>query len=179
MRNQVEKILEMAALEEGDYELNIAAVDAHKIIEDAVQNIALQIEKRGGKIKCQLGAAAPVIEADEVHLANIIHNLLDNANKYSPETPVITIATGNDGAGLRIRIADKGMGLRPEDQKRVFEKYFRVPTGNVHDVNGFGLGLSYVKLMVEAHGGRITVQSEYQKGSEFEIWLPLRQEAPN
>ncbi|MGH7450249.1 MAG: sensor histidine kinase, partial [bacterium] len=174
MRNQVEKILEMAALEEGDYELNIASVDAHKIIADAVQNIALQIEKRGGKIECQFGATAPIIAADEVHLANIIHNLLDNANKYSPETPMIKIATENDGAGLRIRIADKGMGLRPEDQKRVFEKYYRVPTGNVHDVKGFGLGLSYVKLMVEAHGGAIMVRSEYKKGSEFDIWLPLK-----
>jgi two-component system phosphate regulon sensor histidine kinase PhoR len=176
MRNQVEKILEMAALEEGDYELNVAAVDAHKIIADAVQNIALQIEKRGGKIDCQFQATAPIIEADEVHLANIIHNLLDNANKYSPETPMITIATENDNTGLHIRIADKGMGLRPEEQKRVFEKYYRVPTGNVHDVKGFGLGLSYVKLMVEAHGGTITVRSEYQKGSEFDIGLPLKRD---
>jgi len=176
MRNQVEKILEMAALEEGDYELNVASVDTHKVIADAVQNIALQIEKRGGKIECQLQATAPIIEADEVHLANIIHNLLDNANKYSPETPMITIATGNDSGGLHIRIADKGMGLRPEDQKRVFEKYYRVPTGNVHDVKGFGLGLSYVKLMVEAHDGTIAVRSEYQKGSEFEICLPRRQD---
>lgn len=174
MRNQVEKILEMAALEEGDYELNVASVDAHKIIADAVQNIALQIEKRGGKIECQLRATTPIIAADEVHLANIIHNLLDNANKYSPEKPMITIVTENDNAGLRIRIADKGMGLRPEDQKRMFEKYFRVSTGNVHDVKGFGLGLSYVKLMVEAHGGTISVRSEYQKGSAFEIWLPLK-----
>ncbi|MCG3120549.1 MAG: Adaptive-response sensory-kinase SasA [bacterium] len=176
MRNQVEKILEMAALEEGDYELNIAAVDAHKIIAEAVQNIVLQIEKRGGKIECQLRASAPIIAADEVHLANIIHNLLDNANKYSPETPVIKIATENEGTGLRIRISDNGIGLRPEDQKRVFEKYYRVPTGNVHDVKGFGLGLSYVKLMVEAHGGTITVRSDYQKGSEFEIWLPSKRD---
>jgi two-component system phosphate regulon sensor histidine kinase PhoR len=176
MRNQVEKILEMAALEEGDYELNIAAVDAHKIIADAVQNIALQIEKRGGRIECQLRATAPIIAGDEVHLANIIHNLLDNANKYSPETPMIKIATENDNDGLHIRIADKGMGLRPEDQKRVFEKYYRVPTGNVHDVKGFGLGLSYVKLMVEAHGGTIAVRSEYQKESEFEICLPLKRD---
>lgn len=174
MRNQVEKILEMAALEEGDYELNIAAVDAHKIIADAVQNIALQIEKKGGKIECRLQAPMPIIAADEVHLANIIHNLLDNANKYSPEAPAIKIATENHDEGLHIRIADNGIGLRPEDQKRIFEKYYRVPTGNVHDVKGFGLGLSYVRLMVEAHGGTITVRSEYQKGSEFEIWLPLR-----
>jgi two-component system phosphate regulon sensor histidine kinase PhoR len=176
MRNQVEKILEMAALEEGDYELNIAPVDAHKVIAEAVQNIALQVEKRGGKIACRLEAAGHVVEADEVHLANIIHNLLDNANKYSPESPHISITTANSNESLHVRIADNGIGLRPEDQKRVFEKYYRVPTGNVHDVKGFGLGLSYVKLMVEAHGGRITVRSEYQKGSEFEIWLPLRQD---
>jgi len=176
MRNQVEKILEMAALEEGDYELNVAPVDVHKVINEAIQNIALQIEKRGGKINCQLEAPQHVIEGDEVHLTNIIHNLLDNANKYSPEAPRIAITTANANASLHIRIADHGIGLRPEDQKRVFEKYYRVPTGNVHDVKGFGLGLSYVKLMVEAHDGTITVRSEYQKGSEFDIWLPLRQD---
>ncbi len=175
MRNQVEKILEMAALEEGDYELNMAPVDVHKVINEAVQNIALQIEKRGGKINCRLEASEHIIEADEVHLINLIHNLLDNANKYSPETPRIEIATMNLNGDLCIRIRDNGIGLRPEDQKRVFEKYYRVSTGNVHDVKGFGLGLSYVKLMVEAHGGAITLKSELKKGSEFDIFLPLRQ----
>jgi two-component system phosphate regulon sensor histidine kinase PhoR len=116
-----------------------------------------------------------VLEADEVHLANVIHNLLDNANKYSPETPQIEIATANLNGDLRIRIRDHGIGLQPEQQKRVFEKYYRAPTGNVHDVKGFGLGLSYVKLMVEAHGGTITVKSELKKGSEFEVGLPLKQ----
>jgi len=175
MRNQVEKILEMAALEEGDYELNMTPVNVHQVIDEAVQNITLQVEKRGGKINCQLKAPTPVIEADEVHLTNIIHNLLDNANKYSPETPKITITTVNANGSLNIRIADNGIGLRSEDQKHVFEKYYRVPTGNVHDVKGFGLGLSYVKLMVEAHGGTIAVKSELKKGSEFEIVLPLLQ----
>jgi two-component system phosphate regulon sensor histidine kinase PhoR len=175
MRNQVEKILEMAALEEGDYELNMASVDVHQVINEAVQNIALQIEKRGGKINCRLEAPEHIIEADEVHLINIIHNLLDNANKYSPETPRIEIATMNFNGDLCIRIRDNGIGLRPEDQKRVFEKYYRVPTGNVHDVKGFGLGLSYVKLMVQAHGGTIALKSELTKGSEFDIFLPLRQ----
>jgi two-component system phosphate regulon sensor histidine kinase PhoR len=104
-----------------------------------------------------------------VHLANIVHNLLDNANKYSPETPRITITTANANASLHIRIADNGIGLRPEDQKRVFEKYYRVSTGNVHDVKGFGLGLSYVKLMVEAHSGTIALKSEVNKGTEFDI----------
>jgi two-component system phosphate regulon sensor histidine kinase PhoR len=174
MRNQVEKILEMAALEKGDYELNLSPVDAHKVIAEAVQNIALQVERRGGKIDCRLAAAEHIVEADEVHLANIIHNLLDNANKYSPETPRIAITTANSNASLHIRITDNGIGLRPEDQKRVFEKYYRVPTGNVHEVKGFGLGLSYVKLMVEAHRGTITVKSELKRGSEFEIVLPLQ-----
>jgi two-component system phosphate regulon sensor histidine kinase PhoR len=176
MRNQVEKILEMAALEEGDYELNMAPVDVHHVINEAVQNIALQIEKRGGKISCRLEAPEHVIEADEVHLINIIHNLLDNANKYSPATPAILVTTANSKDGLHIRISDNGIGLRAEDQKRVFEKYYRVPTGNVHDVKGFGLGLSYVKLMVEAHGGAIALKSELAKGSEFDIFLPLRQD---
>ena len=173
MRNQVEKILEMAALEEGDYELNLAPIDAHEVIVEAVQNIALQVEKRGGRIDCQLEAQAHVVEADEVHLTNIIHNLLDNANKYSPAAPMINIATANLNGDLKICIADNGIGLRAEDQKRVFEKYYRVSTGNVHDVKGFGLGLSYVKLMVEAHHGTIAVKSELQRGSEFEICLPV------
>ncbi len=174
MRNQVEKILEMAALEEGDYELNIAPVDAHKVIAEAAQNIALQVEKRGGKIDCALNASEYVIEADEVHLTNIIHNLLDNANKYSPAAPMINIATTNLNGDLKICIADNGIGLRAEDQQRVFEKYYRVSTGNVHDVKGFGLGLSYVKLMVEAHHGTIAVKSELQRGCEFEICLPVQ-----
>jgi two-component system, OmpR family, phosphate regulon sensor histidine kinase PhoR len=174
MRNQVEKILEMAALEEGDYEMNLTSVDVHKVIVEAVQNLALQIEKKGGRIDCQLAASEHLVEADEVHLSNVIHNLLDNANKYSPEIPKINIATANAKEGLHIRIADNGIGLRPEEQKLVFEKYYRVPTGNIHDVKGFGLGLSYVKLMVEAHGGTITLKSELKKGSEFDICLPLK-----
>jgi len=175
MRNQVEKILEMAALEEGDYELNLAPVDAHKIITEAANSIAVQIESRGGKLERRLEASEPILEADEIHLTNVIHNLLDNANKYSPAAPQITISTANAKEGLHIRVADQGIGLRPEDQKRIFEKYYRVSTGNVHEVKGFGLGLSYVKLLVEAHGGTISVQSEYQNGAAFDILLPLRQ----
>jgi two-component system phosphate regulon sensor histidine kinase PhoR len=173
MRNQVEKILQMAVLEEGDCELNISQIDVHEILSEAVQNFALQVEKRKGEISCQFNATTPVIEADALHFANVIHNLLDNANKYTPEAPRIVVGTESDNTGVHIRIQDNGIGLRAEEQKHVFDKYYRVPTGNVHDVKGFGLGLSYVKLMVEAHGGGVSVESEYQKGSLFNIFMPF------
>jgi two-component system phosphate regulon sensor histidine kinase PhoR len=172
MRSQVEKILQMAVLEEGDYEINISRVDIHEMLAEAAQNFALQIEKRKGEIIRQFNATQTIIEADAVHFANVIHNLLDNANKYTRTTPRIVVSTASDENGVHIRIEDNGIGLRPEEQKHVFDKYYRVPTGNVHDVKGFGLGLSYVKLMVEAHGGTVSVQSEYQKGSVFHVFFP-------
>lgn len=175
MRHQVDKILQMAILEEGDYELSLAPVAVHNIISQAVENIALQIENRKGRITCKLEAGRDVIEADAVHLANIVHNLLENANKYSPHAPQIVISTENHDGGINLVIADQGRGIKPEDQKMVFEKYYRVHTGNVHDVKGFGLGLSYVKLMVEAHGGRVALESEYQKGTAVKIFLPFTQ----
>ncbi len=175
MRHQVDKILQMAILEEGDYELSLAPVALHKIISQAVENIALQIETRKGRIICKLEAERDVIEADAVHLANIVHNLLENANKYSLQAPQIVISTENHDGGINLAITDQGLGIKPEDQKMVFEKYYRVHTGNLHDVKGFGLGLSYVKLMVEAHGGRVALESEYQKGTAVKVFLPFKQ----
>jgi two-component system phosphate regulon sensor histidine kinase PhoR len=173
MRSQVEKILQMAVLEEGDYELNLAPIDAHALIAQAVYNVTLQIEKRNGRITTQFEAASPMIEADAVHFSSIIHNLLDNAMKYTRNEPAITVATTNTPQGLSIRIEDNGIGIAPGDQPRVFDKYFRVSTGNKHDVKGFGLGLSYVKLMVEAHGGKVGVKSDPGKGSTFEVFMPF------
>lgn len=172
MRNQVEKILQMAVLEEGDYELNAAACDIHELLAEVTRTFALQIENRKGEIVRQFHAAKTVIEADAVHVANMIHNLLDNANKYAPHAPHIVVRTENDEHGVHIKISDNGIGLRPEEQKQIFDKYYRVPTGNLHDVKGFGLGLSYVRLMAEAHGGAITVESEPNKGSVFDLFLP-------
>lgn len=169
MRQQVEKILQMAALEEGDLELNLARVDVHDLIREAVEKFALKVQQRQGKIETDLTAVESIIHADAVHLSNIIHNLLDNALKYTKDSPEIRIRTENDGSSLKIMIQDNGIGISPADQKQVFEKYFRVPTGNVHDVKGFGLGLSYVKLIVEAHGGEVGVKSELGKGSMFEV----------
>lgn len=172
MRNQVEKILQMAVLEEGDYELNLSKLDVHSALTEVLHNFAVQVEKRKGELLSRLNAVQTLIEADAVHFMNMIHNLLDNANKYTRETPRITVSTRSDERGVYIEIADNGIGLRPEEQKLVFDKYYRVPTGNLHDVKGFGLGLSYVKLMAEAHGGGIRVASEPNQGSAFELFLP-------
>jgi two-component system phosphate regulon sensor histidine kinase PhoR len=108
-----------------------------------------------------------------VHLTNIIFNLLDNANKYSPEKPQISIQTEETPEGIAIRVSDKGIGMTKESIKNIFEKFYRVPTGNLHDVKGFGLGLSYVKKIVEEHKGKIRVQSKLGEGSTFEIILPI------
>lgn len=173
MQGQVEKILQMAVLEEGDYELQLTDVDVHEVIRRAVESITLQIEHRGGTITCALDAAEYSVRADAVHLTNIINNLLDNANKYSPQSPVIAVTTHNNDNGITVRISDQGMGIKDEDRKMVFDAYYRVPAGNIHDVKGFGLGLSYVKLMVTAHGGNISLASEYGKGTQVSLWLPL------
>ncbi len=173
MRHQVDKILQMAVLEEGDYELTVDEVDLHDVIRSAVENIALAVESRGGNIACDLNADNPIVTADRVHMANIIHNLLDNANKYSPERPTINVATRNIADGVFITIQDHGIGISEVDKKQVFDKYFRVPSGNRHDIKGFGLGLSYVKLMVEGHGGHIDLHSRLGEGTTVELFLPF------
>ena len=170
--SQVEKVLQTAQMERGEVRLNLGTVNVHLIIERVLENISPQIELRQGVIKMDLQAENPEIQADEVHLTNIIFNLLDNANKYSPENPIIKITTEDTEKGLSIKVIDQGIGMTKESVKQIFEKFYRVPTGNVHDVKGFGLGLSYVKKMVEEHHGRINVVSKLGEGSEFEVVLP-------
>jgi two-component system, OmpR family, phosphate regulon sensor histidine kinase PhoR len=170
--SQVEKVLQTAQMERGEVRLNLGTVNVHQIIERVLENISPQIELREGVIDIDLQAENPEIQADEVHLTNIIFNLLDNANKYSPEKPIIKITTENTEKGLSIKVSDQGIGMTRESIKQIFEKFYRVPTGNVHDVKGFGLGLSYVKKMVEEHQGRINVLSKIGEGSEFEVVLP-------
>ncbi len=173
MRTQVDKILQMAVLEGGEYELNLLPVDVHEVIRRAAPGLALQAEHRGGSLTLALEAPRHWATADAVHLANIMNNLLDNANKYSPEIPRIRVSTRNEGAQLVIRIEDNGIGIGAEHLAKVFEKFYRVPTGNRHDVKGFGLGLSYVRLMTEAMGGGVSVRSDVGKGTTVEVSLPV------
>lgn len=170
---QVEKVLQIASLDKKDFRLKFETADVHDIIEKALVNIDILVKKREGSITSQLLASNPNIEADKVHLTNIIYNLLDNANKYSPEPPEIHIRTENISTGVIIKISDKGIGMSREDIEKIFEKFYRVSTGNIHDVKGFGLGLSYVKNIVEMHKGTISVKSDLGKGSTFKVYLPF------
>jgi signal transduction histidine kinase len=172
MKKQVDRILQMAVIEEGDYELSLSDLDMHTVIRTAVDTAALHVESRGGTITCALGAERHTVRGDAVHLVNIINNLLDNGSKYSRGAPVIHVSTVNTGGWLVVRVSDRGIGIAPEHAERVFDKYYRVPTGNLHDVRGFGLGLSYVRLLVEAHGGTITLKSREGEGTEVELRFP-------
>lgn len=170
---QVEKVLQIASLDKKDFRLKFEQSDVHDVIEKALVNITILVEKRGGVISSQLLASNSVIEADKVHLTNIIYNLLDNANKYSPDAPEIHIRTESISTGVIIKISDKGIGMSKEATQKIFDKFYRVSTGNVHDVKGFGLGLSYVKNIVDMHQGSVSVKSELGQGSTFKVFLPF------
>lgn len=174
---QVEKVLQMAVLDKGEFKLNIANVDVHEVVQKLCDKFSLRLDERGGACHLNLQAAQSIIEVDEVHFSNIITNLLDNAIKYSADAPDVTISTRDAVGGIKICVSDKGIGMNREQQKRVFERFYRVPTGNIHNVKGFGLGLSYVKAMVDAHGGDVTLKSELHKGSTFEVFMPYKASA--
>jgi len=170
---QVEKVLQMATLDKKEYRLKLEEIDIHEIIDKALSHINLQVEKRGGCIQKNLIASNHLIVSDNVHLTNVIYNLLDNANKYSPESPDIRIDTEDHHLGILIRITDKGVGMSKASIEKIFDRFYRIPTGNLHDVKGFGLGLTYVKTILLALGGQIKVKSTPGKGSTFEIILPI------
>jgi signal transduction histidine kinase len=173
---QVERVLQMAIFDHGQLKLKNQEVDLHDIIETVAQNFLIQLEKREGKLEFLPEAEETVISGDLMHLTNVVSNLLENAMKYTRRTPEITIATKNEDGSIVVSVVDNGIGISKEDQKRIFDKFYRVPTGNVHNVKGFGLGLSYVKLIVEHHGGSIQIKSEPEMGSQFDIHLPLQKE---
>lgn len=174
MNNQVEKVLQMALIDKKDYNLKHTSVDLHEVIGRAVENINLQVEKKEGTVVTNLEATNPIIHADLTHISNIVNNLLDNANKYSKEIPEISVSTRNVSNGVEVIISDKGIGMTKEAKKHIFDKFYRVHTGNLHDVKGFGLGLSYVKAMMDAHKGTISVKSELDKGSSFILQFPFK-----
>ncbi len=173
MNKQVETILQAALLDKQEVQLNLKRLLAHDLIISALNNINLQVEEKGGKIDVELDAENDLILADEVHFTNLINNLLDNAVKYSKEDLHIKLSTKNSGNNLKIKIEDNGIGMNKETLHRIFEKFYRAHTGNVHNVKGFGLGLSYVKTMVDAHHGHIKAESVLGKGSTFCITIPL------
>lgn len=176
MNKQVETILQASLLDRQEQQLNRRPLHAHTIIQEAMENFHLQLEGKGGRAELQLNAKKDLLDADEVHLMNIITNLIDNAVKYSKENPIIKITTHSTPKNLVIRIEDNGIGMSKETQRRIFEKFYRAHTGNLHNVKGFGLGLSYVKTIVEAHQGKIKVDSIVGKGTTFTLEFPLKQD---
>ena len=173
MNKQVETILQAALLDKQKVQLNLKKMHAHELIQHAIKNITLPVNERSGELIIHTDATKDEILADEVHFINFVNNLLDNALKYSNEKPVIKLTTSNTGNLFKIKIDDQGIGMNKETLNRIFEKFYRAHTGNVHNVKGFGLGLSYVKTMVEAHKGTIKAESVLGKGSSFTIAFPL------
>lgn len=174
MLNQVEKVLQIARIDKKNFELRKTRIEMHELIKKAVEHAQLNVEKKDGEIILELNASATELLADQTHISNIIHNVLDNAIKYTPEKPHIVVSTKNLLNGIEMIIKDNGVGMSKEARKHIFDKFYRIPTGNVHNIKGFGLGLSYVKAMVEAHEGKVSVKSELGKGSELILFFPQK-----
>jgi two-component system, OmpR family, phosphate regulon sensor histidine kinase PhoR len=173
LKQQVERVLQMARLEKEDIGMKKELVDVHNIIQEAIKNTTQALQEKKGSITCQLNASQFSIEADKLHLTNVLYNLIDNAIKYCNHAPTIDIRTSVENKCLLIEVQDNGIGISAENQKYVFQKFYRVSTGNVHDVKGFGIGLNYVKSVVTAHKGSVKLLSELGVGSTFKIYLPL------
>ncbi len=173
LRQQVERVLQMARLDKNDIGLRKEPIDLHQIIHDAIKNTSASLLEKNGTISCELNATKHTIEADRLHLTNVLYNLIDNAIKYCRETPKIVIRTADVSRNLLLEIQDNGIGISADHQKHVFKKFFRVPTGNLHDVKGFGIGLNYVKSIIEAHRGDVRLESVIGQGSVFKLSLPV------
>lgn len=173
MNKHVETILQAATMDRQELQLNKQPLHVHELIGEMLENYELQLQDKQGRVETNLNAHADYIEADPVHFRNLISNLIDNAVKYSNDNLLIRITTSNSGKNLVIRIEDNGIGMSKETVRRIFEKFYRAHTGNIHNVKGFGLGLSYVKTILDAHHGRIKVDSALGKGSVFTLELPL------
>lgn len=171
--SHIERVLNIARIEKNDFKLEKKPVDVNDMITIVLDSMALKLQKCNATTTLHLDAENAVIIGDELHFSNVMYNLIDNAIKYSKETPDITITTVNKNGGICIRVADKGIGMNRDQQSKIFEQFYRIPTGNLHDVKGFGLGLSYVNTIVKRLDGTIGVKSEKEKGSEFELKFPL------
>lgn len=170
---QVEKVLQTAIFNRGRLKLKLKPVNVDQLIEKAVDNFKIQLNNRGGRLELDTNAGETTIQADEMHITNVIVNLLDNALKYSGDNPEVKITSKTTSRGVKVYVKDNGIGISKENQKRIFERFYRVSTGNIHNVKGFGLGLSYVKKIIDAHEGKISINSELNKGSTFSFFIPF------
>ena len=173
LQKQVEQVLQLSVLDKDEFSLKLKEVDLHRIIRKMAEYFSIDVKKRGGTIITELEADHHYLMAYKTHLSNIVSNLIDNAIKYTPESPEIKISTKNENDRIILMVSDNGIGISKENQKHIFKRLYRVPTENLHDVKGFGLGLFYVKTMVEAHLGKIKLKSELNKGTTFILELPI------
>lgn len=174
LSNQVEKVLQMAVFNEGRLKLKFSQIDLNKVAEMVASNFEIRVSNENGELKTNLQAENPFIRGDEVHITNVIFNLLDNAVKYSKSNPLIELSTENKNGWVIVEVKDHGIGIPKEHQTQIFERFYRVPTGNIHNVKGFGLGLSYVKRIIDVHNGKIKVDSTLGKGTRFRLYFPLK-----
>jgi len=174
LNDNVERILQAARFDRKELYFRFQDVQVHDLIKEAIQGISIQVEKRGGRIVAKLDAKNPLIQTDPIHFTNMVHNLLDNANKYSPESPDITVSTLSDNKGLYLSVEDKGIGISKRVQTKIFDKFYRLTYGNLDNIKGFGLGLSYIKTILKLNKGSIKVYSEPGKGSRFVIFIPFK-----
>jgi two-component system, OmpR family, phosphate regulon sensor histidine kinase PhoR len=173
MRKHLERMLQVARFDKADIQLKKEPIDMHQLIRETVDSLQPLLLEKKASVVFSFQSESATVQGDRHHLANVIFNLLDNALKYSTNQPEITITTRQQAKGVLIEVQDSGIGISPEHQKKVFQKFYRVPTGNVHNVKGFGLGLSYVKQVVGAHSGNVVLKSELNEGSIFMVYLPL------
>ena len=172
LKNMVDSLLNTALIENGEYSLEKSEIDIHSLIKHLVNRNKLRLETTNGEIILELLAEDHQVFADQHHITNILNNIIDNAIKYSSHKPLLKISSVNKSDGISISISDNGIGIDKHQQKKIFDTFYRVPTGNIQDVRGYGIGLSYVKKLVGAHGGTITVESKLNKGTTFNLYLP-------
>jgi two-component system, OmpR family, phosphate regulon sensor histidine kinase PhoR len=171
LKQQVERVLQMAQSEKNNLTLKREQTDVHELINESVKNNLIPLQKKNGEFKLELNAKNHFVNVDKLHFSNVLYNLIDNAIKYCSTAPLITISTQSNESQFILSVKDNGIGVSEENQKKIFHRFYRVPTGNVHDVKGFGLGLNYVKLVIESHGGKIAAHSILGNGSTFTIVL--------
>jgi len=171
---QVENVLQSAIWGSGEIKLKLESIDVNEILQSTLKSFEIRLKEEGAELSTEFNASSALVQADRIHLTNVINNLLDNALKYSGKEKRLEVVTQNNPKGVIISVSDNGIGISKENQKKIFDKLYRVSTGNIHDVKGFGLGLSYVQTVVEKHKGSVKVNSQLGKGSTFVVFLPFQ-----